>query len=467
MGATELWQLAASDLVRAFGAGEASPTEALDACLDRIATCDAAVGAFTAVDEGRARQAAAGQERLYRRRRQGRRGPQPGPLAGVPVAVKELIEVAGLPFTGGSATRTTAVGQVDAPVVRALRQAGALVVGTTRTHELAWGITTQHASLGSTGNPWRLDRIPGGSSGGSAAAVAYGAVPLALGTDTGGSVRIPAGYCGVVGFKPTYGSLPLERVIPLARTFDHVGLLAREVDDVGLALDLMLDPALDPPATLPTPAGLRVGVPGVPAKVPLAAAVQDALDAATTALGGAVSVPLPDPAHIYDVYRVIQLVEALDVHQDTLGTWPGEAASYGADVRARLERATEVTPDEQAAARAALDRLRQHTLTALRRVDVVLQPCAAATASRRSEPDVVHHDGRPWPLRDVVLPCTVLHNMVGLPSCAVPAGLDEDGVPIGVQVAGRAGADPLVLAVAASLRDALRTRMPRWPTPFC
>jgi aspartyl-tRNA(Asn)/glutamyl-tRNA(Gln) amidotransferase subunit A len=447
-GGTELWELSASALVRAFRAGETSPSEALDACLGRIDGCDPAVGAFTSVDEDRVRQVAEDQTLLYRR------GTPQGRLAGVPLAVKELIEVEGLPFTAGSATRASTVGRVDAPIVRRLRQAGALVVGTTRTHEVAWGITTQHESLGSTGNPWRLDRVPGGSSGGSAAAVAYGGAPVGLGTDTGGSVRIPAGYCGVVGFKPTYGWLPLEGVLPLAPTFDHVGVLARAVEDVRLVLDLQ---GVRPPKAL------RVGVPAVPAKVPLAPAVRAALDAAVDALGGAIAIPLPDPAATYDVYGVIQLVEALEVHEAVLGTWPSEAAAYGADVRARLERAAQVTAEQRAAAYTSLARIRRDTLAALRRVDVVIQPCAATTASTRSEPYVVHHQGRPVPFRDVVLPCTVLHNIVGLPSCAVPAGLDDDQVPIGVQVAGHPGADELVLAVAASLHEALGDRMPRWP----
>jgi aspartyl-tRNA(Asn)/glutamyl-tRNA(Gln) amidotransferase subunit A len=437
---TELWQLSASELVAAFRAGDATPTEALESCLSRIATCDAAVGAFTALDEDRACAAALDPV---------------GPLGGVPVGVKELIEVEGLPYTGGSATRTGRVGRRDAAVVRSLREAGAVVVGTTRTHELAWGITTQHETLGGTHNPWRLDRVPGGSSGGSAAAVAYGGVPVALGTDTGGSIRIPAGFCGVVGFKPSYGLLPTDGVLPLAPSFDHVGVLAREVGDVRLAVGMPRAAASEPP---------RLGTPAVAAAIPLAPAVRAALDAGLETLGGARPVEWPDPADAYAVFSTLQLTEALAVHRDVLRTWPDRAEDYGSDVRSRLERAETVSAEESEAAGRALTELSRRAEAVFDGVDVVIQPTTAAGPSTIATPAVTVSDGRTVPFRDVTMPCTVVHDMAGLPACSVPAGLDDDGIPIGLQITAESGRDALVLDVAERLRDALRSRLPTWPT---
>ncbi len=446
---TDLWQLSVAGLVAAFARGDASPVEALDACLDRIGTCDPTVGAFTAVDDVRARAAAAEKAERYRRR------DEVGPLTGVPIAVKELIEVEGLPYTGCSATRRGMTGGRDAPVVRSLRGAGAVVVGTTRTHELAWGITTQHKSLGGTSNPWRLDRVPGGSSGGSAAAVAYGGVPIALGTDTGGSVRIPASFCGVVGFKPTYGLLPTDGVLPLAPSFDHVGVLAREVGDVRLALGM-------PRAAQPE--SPRVGTPNVAAAIPLGSAVEAALDAGLEALGGARRVGWPDPAQAYATFSTVQGAEALAVHRDILRTWPDRADDYGADVRSRLERAETVSAEDVASARRALTELRRQTESVFEDVDVVVQPTTAAGPSTIAAPTVAAVEGRDVPVRDVTMPCTVVHDMAGLPVCSVPAGLDEDGIPVGLQVAAAPGMDALVLDVAERLRQALRSRLPTWPT---
>ncbi|HYJ67046.1 MAG TPA: amidase [Nocardioidaceae bacterium] len=447
---TELWQLSADDLIVAFRGSDASPVDGLDACLDRIEACDQTVGAFTAVDAARARADAVEQAARYRR------GVDVGPLAGVPIAVKELIEVAGLPFTGCSATRSGMKGRRDAPVVATLRDAGAVVVGTTRTHELAWGITTQHETLGGTRNPWRLDRVPGGSSGGSAAAVAYGAVPLALGTDTGGSVRIPAGLCGIVGFKPTYDTFPTQGVLPLSPSLDHVGVLAREVGDVRRALG--------PSAGTDVVRTPRVGIPTTTAAIALSPAVRDALDAAVDVLDGAIPIALPDPTHAFGVFATIQRAEALAAHRDDLGSWPTRADDYGSDVRWHLERAEALTEDDVASAQATLAELRRETRAALSEVDIVLQPTTAAGASTTTAPDRVTTDGGEVAFRDATLPCTVLHNLVGLPSCSVPAGLDEAGIPVGIQVFGAPGDDRLVLTVADQLRDALRDRLPGWPT---
>ena len=191
----DIWQQSATQLIDAYRSGDASPLEAVESILDRIERLDPAIGAFREVFHeraiGKARQRS---EELAR-------GEWAGPLHGVPVAIKELFDVEGAVGCYGSTILADRIARSDAAAVARWREAGAIVVGTTRSHEFGWGITTQHAELGSTLNPWDTDRVPGGSSGGSAAALAAGMVPLALGSDTGGSIRIPACFCGIAGIK--------------------------------------------------------------------------------------------------------------------------------------------------------------------------------------------------------------------------------------------------------------------------
>lgn len=205
--------MTARELLAGYAAGDFTPTEVVQAVAERIAGVDQSVGAFTtlclerAIDEARATE----------------RGERTGPLAGVPIGVKDLFDSEAVRTTYGSPMFEGHVPQRDAEALRRVRAAGAILVGKTQTHEFAWGITSVNELLGSTRNPWALERISGGSSGGSAVALATGEVPLALGSDTGGSIRVPAGFCGVVGLKTTYGRVSLAGAWPLARSLDHPG----------------------------------------------------------------------------------------------------------------------------------------------------------------------------------------------------------------------------------------------------
>ena len=383
----------------------------------------------------------------------GAAGPLPdGPLRGVPVLVKDIVDVAGeVTRCGSLTTADDAPARADAAVVRALRAAGAVVVGRTRTHEHAWGLTTQHEVLGGTAHPVDPSRVPGGSSGGSAVAVATGLVPLALGTDTACSLRLPAAWCGVVGHKPTHGLVDATGVSELAASLDHVGALTGDVADARLALSVLAGLAL--PVTRRDLRGLRVGLPtgpDLPLGADVAAVLAALVDRVADAGAEVVEVTPPSAAEQWDCFVAVQAVEAL-AHHRARGWWPARASSYGSDVRGRLERAETVTGEQAAAARVAREGIRARVDAVFDGVYVLLSPVAGSGPSLRADPDHVLLDGTRTELRSMVLPHTVLADLCGLPACAVPAGVDRDGLPVGVQVTGPRGADALVLDVAALL----------------
>jgi aspartyl-tRNA(Asn)/glutamyl-tRNA(Gln) amidotransferase subunit A len=445
----------------------------VEASLARIAEVDGVLGAFVELDEAGARQAALAVRAAVRA------GDQLGPLAGVPVGVKDLFDVTGSHTRAGSAVPPDPPADRDAVAVTRLRDAGAVLVGRTRTHEFAWGITTQHAFLGGTRNPHATDRIPGGSSGGSAAAVAAGMVSLALGTDTGCSLRLPAAFCGVVAHKPTHGLVPLTGVLPLSPSMDTGGALVRTVGDARFALELLSGRRLPPPQPV---GGLRIGVVGggvggvLPLDRDVAGAYQAACEAVELLVTSVVEVELPLVDRVVDAYRGVQAREALRWHRET-GRWPRYADRYGPDVRARLA-ASEAMPaavlDE---AQALRSQLRSAMARLFERVDLLLLPVASTGPSMADEPDVVrfrtdhdgtqhdqtHHDQMQYDerqhgdLRVAVLPWTVPANLGGWPACSVPVGRDSDGLPIGVQIVGPAGSDARVLDLAAELEAS-----PRW-----
>lgn len=428
--------------------GERTPVELVERALQRLNEVDPTLSAFVAVAAERALAEAAvlAAEAADARIR--------GPLHGVPVAVKDLFDVAG--EVTGAGSRVPPTGRpavVDAAAVARLRAAGAVVIGRTRTHEYAWGMTTQHASLGGTRNPYDTGRTPGGSSGGSAVAVAAGVVSLALGTDTAASIRLPAAWCGLVGHKPTHGAVDLTGVVPLAPSLDCGGAFVRTVGDARLALSVLTGRPVVRRRNALT--GLRIGLPVDPtAPAPdrgvaavLAAAIARASDGGAELATG----ELPPCEVLRRALVAAQGSEAVAYHR-SLGHWPDRAADYGTDVRGRLEAAAALTAgDLEAGARDRRDVRRQVTAL-LAGVDVLVMPVAGAGPSRVDDPDRVAVDGRPAELREQVLPHTLLANLCGLPACSVPIGLDQDGLPVGLQVVGRPGADELVLDVAELLQ---------------
>ena len=428
----------AGELARAVREGRVTGEELVEQALDRLAAVDGEVRSFVHVDVDGARAQV--------------RAAVDGPLRGVPVAVKDLFDVAGQVTRAGSLVPAGPAAVRDATAVARLRAAGAVVLGRTRTHEYAWGITTQHEVLGGTGNPWDTTRVPGGSSGGSAAAVAAGIVPLALGTDTGCSIRLPAAWCGLVGHKPTWGTVPLDGCIPLASSLDHGGALVRTVADVRLVLRVLAGLDLRPPEPV---RGLRAGV--------VRASTDGASGSVTAALEAAYGradaaglllreVVLPSAERLGEAYAGTQAGEALAWHTGT-GRWPASREVYGGDVRRSLDAAVAGGPAQVAAAAVLRAELRREAAALFEHLDVLLLPVASSGPSTRAR--AAFQPGTAEPLRQAVLPWTVLANLCGLPACSVPAGLDDDGLPVGVQVVGAPGQDALVLDVADAVQAAL------------
>jgi aspartyl-tRNA(Asn)/glutamyl-tRNA(Gln) amidotransferase subunit A len=442
--------------------------DALDECLQLIERDDRSLGAFVDVRTEDARRDASALDTELAA------GRSRGPLHGVPIAVKELFDVAGADGSYGSSVLAGRRASADAAVAAALRLAGAVVVGTARAHEFGWGITTQHATRGSTHNPWDASRIPGGSSGGSAAAVAAGMVPLAVASDTGGSVRIPASFCGVFGLKTTPGRISRRGGVALAPTFDTVGFMAREPALLAAAIvttagrDPSDPPTLDAPeldldAADDTLSSTRFAVPDLHPTVAPTAAHRRALEtiaAALVELGcRQADVVVPSGPEMYDVFVPLQMAEAHHVHHVELDTYPRHADRYGPDVRRRLEMAAEVTIGQYLDARRSAADVRGRYLAAFDSAELIVTLVSSTGPSTTQQPDVVDVGGRTLPLRDVVMPYTVPQNIAGLPSITVPAGTDADGLPVGVQIVGPPWSEARLLTVAEALHRSGASRV--------
>jgi aspartyl-tRNA(Asn)/glutamyl-tRNA(Gln) amidotransferase subunit A len=470
---SELIDLTVRDLLAAFRAGAASPVEMLDAVAERIAQVDGGLGAFTTLCLDRAREEALAAEAAYRQ------GSAAGPLAGIPFGVKDLFDSEGVRTTYGSPMFAEHVPDADAEAVRRARAAGAILVGKTQTHEFAWGITSVNTLLGTSRNPWATDRISGGSSGGSAVALASRQIPLALGSDTGGSIRVPSAFCGIVGFKPTYGRISLAGAWPLARTLDHPGPMARTPADAALFLQAIAGYDPNDPATEDVPLAdlepeLARGLDGIVVGncpdlhgVPLAPEVGEAFEQALATvrdLGAVVEeVELPEARAAYDTFGATQRAEALFTHVEA-GLYPGRAEEYGADVRGRLEAAARQDVSDYLRAAAERQRLRSGFARAFREVDVLLTPASAGSPVTIGD-DSLEHLGSTIEFRELVMTYTVPQDLAGLPACVVRAGFDRLGIPIGVQFTGAAWRDVTVLKAAQAFWSATPLMQDRWPDP--
>jgi aspartyl-tRNA(Asn)/glutamyl-tRNA(Gln) amidotransferase subunit A len=440
---TRLSLVAASAAVRS---GSLSPVELTDAYLERIGAVDPAVHAYLTVTASRARADAARAERELAA------GRWRGPLHGLPVGLKDLFDTAGIRTTAGSALRRDHVPAADSAVAAGLREAGAVLLGKHATHEFAWGGTTTNPHFGATRNPYAPDRIPGGSSGGSAAAVASRAALGAVGTDTCGSVRIPAALSGCVGLKPTYGRVDMAGVVPLAPSLDHAGPIARTVADAALLFEVLVAVAPGPVAS-PVAAGvsgLRVGRLRGWFEEILDPAVRAALDDRVAALAErgcrVVDVPVPDAGPVTDDVFALVAAEAIPYHRDAFARDPG---AFGPDLRANLSAAPP-TPERLALARRRLADLAGTLTAALDRSDVLVCATVPATAPPIGVSQVTV-DGHDLHIEAMLTRLTSIADVAGLPALSVPAGLSPSGLPIGVQVIGRRYDEATVLRAGAAV----------------
>ena len=383
-----------------------------------------------------------------------RRPAQAGPLSGMPVAVKDLIDVVGIPTRCGSAVLADAApAREDAAVVARLRGAGAVVVAKTHTHEFAYGPTGDVAVEGPCRNPHDPRKITGGSSSGSAAAVAAGLVPLALGTDTGCSTRTPAALCGVVGLKPGRGALPTTGVFPLSETLDHIGLLGADIETVAVVFSALTGRRIDPSAPIagtvvgrPTDVYWRVHDPEI------AAAVDRAADALSCAGAAIREVSLPGIDELASTYQVIVGAEAHTTHRHWLAQRPGD---YQPVTAARLTAAGAHTAADYVTAQRTRRRLTAELTARMlaEGVDVLL----LATTPLRATPIGARQVDAPDGLRVEVVPAllslTLPFNLLGWPAVSVPAP-EMTGLPAGIQVAAVRGGEQAVLAIGARIATA-------------
>ncbi len=444
----------AKDIAAAVKGGVASAVAVTEAALGRIETRDDAYGAFTDVVAERALARAAAIDAARAR------GERLGPLAGAPFAVKNLFDVKGLTTRAGSKiNRELPPAEADATLVRKLESAGAILVGALNMGEYAYDFTGQNAHDGPSRNPHDPAHMTGGSSGGSGAAVAGGLVPIALGSDTNGSIRVPSAFCGVFGLKPTYGRLSRARTFPFASSLDHLGPFARSIADLALAYDAMLGRDEDDPAqadVAPLPASLTIddGVGGLRiAKLggyfarSGDACAFEAVDRVAAALNATRTVELADAARARAAAYLITMAEGAALHLKRLQT---RAEDFDPDVRDRLI-AGAVLPGAWVVQAQKFRRFfRAQALALFEDVDILLAPAAPVRAPRLGQRTFTL-DGRELPVRPHIGLFTQPISFIGLPVAAVPVWTDGERLPVGVQVIAPPWREDLALRVARAL----------------
>jgi aspartyl-tRNA(Asn)/glutamyl-tRNA(Gln) amidotransferase subunit A len=433
---------------RQLRAGQTSAAAATDACLEAIAKDNPRLNAFIRVFDREARRDA---EQADRDLAAGR---DQGPLHGVPISLKDLIDMRGVGTTAASRVREAHVAEHDAPIVTHLRRAGAVIIGKTNLHEFAFGTTNEDSAFGPARNPHDPARSPGGSSGGSAASVAAGMAMATIGTDTGGSIRIPAAACGTVGLKPGFGEVSADGVVPLSRTLDHVGPLTKSVGDAWIVYRALLG-APPRPLTAPPSATLKLAVLRPYFCDALEGDVRTAFDAALERLQRA-GTTLNDRAlkHAADtgpVYLHIVLADAAAYHAATLERCPDR---YTPNVRIRLEMGRYVLAEDYARALSGRDVLRREVDAALADCDALVLPTLAITAPPLGV-ESVDVGGTREPVRNIMLKLTQLFNVTGHPAISLPCGQTTTGLPVGLQLVGKRTETEHLLQTALAVEQVL------------
>jgi aspartyl-tRNA(Asn)/glutamyl-tRNA(Gln) amidotransferase subunit A len=441
----DLTRLSLSEASRLLARGEISAVELASAYLRRIEALDPLLNCFISVTNEIALDQAGQADQALKE------GRWLGPLHGIPVTLKDLFETQGVRTTAGSKILSGYVPAADCAVYRELRLAGAVLLGKTNMHEWAYGVTNQNPHFGSVRNPWNLERISGGSSGGSAAALAAGCCLGSLGTDTGGSIRIPASLCGTAGLKPTFAQVSREGVIPLSRSLDHVGPMARCVEDLAVLYGVIVNHGR-------TDLGMEIRRIGDSASqrfadfsVALASdeyfhqadpEVVDAVRAAASAfesLGARVEeVPFPGAFEARDANITLLLAEAAAYHAAEVESRPQD---FGADVLERLVRGAGIPAERITGAWEAQTALREQFLRFFDAFEVLLTPATPEVASPIGE-------ANPLKAAPELTRFTAPFNLTGLPALSIPCGFTRDGLPIGLQLVGPPGSEWKLLQAA-------------------
>lgn len=447
------FELSLAEAARALRARELSPVELTESVLDRIGAVDGRLRAYATVAADAAADAAVRAEREI-----SEDGPR-SPLHGIPMGLKDLIDAAGLPTTASSDVRAGHIADHDSQVAARLKAAGTVLLGKTHTHEFAYGLTTPQTS-----NAWDQSRVAGGSSGGSAVAVAAGEATFALGTDTGGSIRVPAALNGVVGLKPTYGLVSRSGVTSLSWSLDHVGPLTRSATDA--ALVLAATAGYDPrdPASVSGPAGVhrQRRSEGAQGRHPrnhyfdrvspeVEEAVRRAIDRLTELGAKLVEVEIPMARYVQAIQWGLMVPEATAYHEQSLRSVPD---LYTPDVRVLLEAGELTSAGDYLRAQRARTMMRDGWARMFDEIDVLAAPTVPMTAAKSGQDTVEWADGTVEAVSDSYVRLSAPANITGVPAITLPVGHDHAGLPIGMQLMARPFRDATVLRVGRVYEEA-------------
>ncbi|SKC99540.1 aspartyl-tRNA(Asn)/glutamyl-tRNA(Gln) amidotransferase subunit A [Burkholderia sp. YR290] len=426
----------------ALAARQTTATALAEQALEEAEASKRSFNAFSAIDWDRALKAAAQSDRRYGENRQRL-------LEGLPIAIKDLIDTKGIETRYGSAAYVGHVPAVDADVVKALVDQGAIIIGKTTTHEFAWGVSTASAKFGDTLNPLDSTRIPGGSSGGAAVAIASGAVRAGVGTDTGGSVRIPAALCGVVGFKPTHGTISTRGVFPLAPTCDHVGLLGEQVDDIGILADTFGIDLPESDAWISARLGVVREIPPVPLSPEMAAA----FDGAIERLEQVFACDEVDTSRLFDTvyesFASIVLIEG-GIEHFRRSDWDRIARHYSPETVERLRRAEAMDLRAYTSAQQSRREFAARLHKAMSTVDYLVLPTCPCTAPRVDAGSVTIGD---WSgtVREALMTYTAPFNVTGFPAISIPLPRGDSELPTALQIVAKPGDDGALLQIAQQM----------------
>jgi aspartyl-tRNA(Asn)/glutamyl-tRNA(Gln) amidotransferase subunit A len=465
MASNEILSFDVATLSEHLRAKKISPVEVTKAYLDRIARIDEKIHSYITVTSDEAIDAAKKAESEIAS------GNWRGTFHGVPIGLKDLVYTKGIRTTAGSKILGDFRPDYDATSWARLKEQGAVMLGKLNLHEFAYGITSSNPHWGVCRNPYALDRIPGGSSGGSAAAIVARTAPITIGTDTGGSIRIPASLCGCVGLKPTWSRVSRYGVVPLAYTMDHVGPITRTVRDAALMLNVIAghDPNDSTSSSEPVPdytTTLNSGIKGI--RVGIIRELMNGLsDDVSKSFGAAmkllaelgasveeVSIPSLPMAGV--VNTIVTFSEALEYHEEWMRSRPHD---YGDDVRGLLESGMAVTAVAYVRAQRARARILADALTAMKNHGVLVAPGSAVTAPKIGETRIVGTGDQRVDVVNDILRFTSPFDCTGQPALAIPTGLGSDGLPLSMQIIGRPFDEPGVLRVASAY-EAARAPLP-------